>query len=97
MKRDLRVQFSFSATIKPNSDIDRRFRALAADVVSKRVRPNGLTGIRIYRDSQFEFSARELQDPTQRELAHQAFCEEFSKRLCERFRDHPLAKAGLLV
>ena len=87
MKRDLPIE----------SEIERRFRALAAETVSKRVRPNGLTGIRIYRDSQFELAARGIEDPTQRDLAREAFCQEFSKRLYERFRDHPLAKAGLLV
>ena len=87
MKRDLPIE----------SDIERRFRALAADIVSKRVRPNGLTGIRLYRDSQFELAARDLEDAAQRAVARDAFCHEFSKRLHERFRDHPLAKVGLLV
>jgi hypothetical protein len=79
------------------SDVERRFRALAAEIVSKRVRPNGLTGIRIYRDSQFELAARGIDDSARCEVAREAFYQEFSKRLYERFRDHPLAKAGLLV
>jgi hypothetical protein len=87
MKRDLPIE----------SEVERRFRSLAAEIISKRVRPNGLTGIRIYRDSQFELAARGMDDPVQRELARHSFCQEFSKRLYERFRDHPLAKAGLLV
>lgn len=87
MKRDLSIE----------SEAERRFRSIAADIVSKRVRPNGLTGIRLYRDSQFELAARDLRDPVHLELARKAFCQEFSRRLHERFRDHPLAKAGLLV